>query len=194
MPILGIYASSMQPALNASSYESIATVTVGAGGSSSISFTSIPSTYTHLQIRGISKWTYGSNASPDRSNMLLRLNSDSTSNYNAHSLYGNGTSAGAWVAGTNPYSYIGYSNIPNSNSSLANMFSASVIDILDYKNTNKNKTIRHLTGFSANGATTDYVELSSGLWMSTSAVMQIDIYPDYPSFAQYTTFALYGIK
>lgn len=32
-------------------YDSIATTTVGAGGAASITFSSIPSTYQHLQIR-----------------------------------------------------------------------------------------------------------------------------------------------
>ena len=41
------------PVLN--SYESIATVTVGAGGTSTITFSSIPTGYTHLQIRGIAQ-------------------------------------------------------------------------------------------------------------------------------------------
>ena len=49
MPILGILASSY-PAVS-TSYESIATVTVGSGGAANVEFTSIPGTYTHLQIR-----------------------------------------------------------------------------------------------------------------------------------------------
>jgi hypothetical protein len=46
--ILGIIASSKLTAA-AGDFESIATVTVGSGGSAVISFTSIPSTYAHLQ-------------------------------------------------------------------------------------------------------------------------------------------------
>ena len=54
MPILGTVASqfSSKPF---GSYESIQTVTVGLGGAANVEFTSIPATYTHLQIRGISK-------------------------------------------------------------------------------------------------------------------------------------------
>ena len=78
-------------AYNPSSYESVATVTVGAGGSSSISFTSIPSTYKHLQLR-ISGLAGAADA-------YLYLNSDTTnSNYYMHSLYGNGSSAQAGSA------------------------------------------------------------------------------------------------
>ena len=56
------------------SYESIATVTVGAGGSSSISFTSIPSTYKHLQIRAITRDTGTSYIN----NLAGYFNTDST--------------------------------------------------------------------------------------------------------------------
>ena len=89
MPILGVIASSISGNLYNASYESIATVTVGAGGASSAIFNSIPNTYTHLQIRYITR-----NANADDST-IIRLNSDSGSNYARHFLRGNGTSATA---------------------------------------------------------------------------------------------------
>jgi hypothetical protein len=49
--ILGIIASSRLAAVG--DFESIATVSVGSGGAADVEFTSIPATYTHLQIRGI---------------------------------------------------------------------------------------------------------------------------------------------
>jgi hypothetical protein len=55
MPILGIIASAITGNLVTTSYESIATVTVGGGGAATVAFTSIPATYTHLQIRGIGR-------------------------------------------------------------------------------------------------------------------------------------------
>ena len=51
MPILGVIASQITGHLSTNSFESIQTVTVGSGGQSSISFSSIPSTYKHLQLR-----------------------------------------------------------------------------------------------------------------------------------------------
>ena len=67
-PILGIWASQNYSRYSITgSYESIATVTVGSGGSSYIEFTSIPGTYTHLQIRGILRNT-GSSSSQGKLN------------------------------------------------------------------------------------------------------------------------------
>ena len=84
--------ASFTPAAH-TSYESIATVTVGSGGSSSIDFTSIPSTYTHLQLRMTARCTAQSGGNP--TNVYLRFNSDSGSNYAWHQLAGNGSAASA---------------------------------------------------------------------------------------------------
>jgi hypothetical protein len=76
----------------------------------------------------------------------------------------------------------------------ANIFSGFVIDILDYANTNKYKTIRYLSGYDANGS--GRVGLGSGSWRSTSAVTSITLQGlEYSSnYKQYSSFALYGIK
>lgn len=177
MPILGILASSRLSV--ATSYESIATTTVGAGGSSSISFSSIPSTYTHLQIRGIQKFTGSGEA-------RLRMNSDTGTNYSQHILYGDGASAAA--SGTGTQSDINWTMGASSTS----QFTAFVIDILDYRNANKNKTVRALSGVDQNGSGSVY--LSSGAWLNTAAVTSIELRTTANNFAQYSHFALYGIK
>ena len=167
-------------------YESIATVTVGAGGAADINFTSISSAYTHLQIRGIARSTQ----SPDPSvNIQLRLNSDSGSNYSTHYLTGNGTSAGSGAATNTSFIYVGGATAAGST---ANVFEGLVIDILDYKNTNKNKTVRTLAGWDANGS--GLVALWSGAWRNTNATTAITLYPNLGNFVQYSSFALYGIK
>jgi hypothetical protein len=67
------------------------------------------------------------------------------------------------------------------------------MDILDYANTSKNKTIRMLSGNDRNGS--GDIILISGLWASTSAINQIDLrLESAANFAQYSQFALYGIK
>lgn len=169
------------------SYESISTVTVGAGGSSSISFTSIPSTYKHLQIRGIGR---DSAAVNDYTVILMQFNSDTGSNYARHNLYGNGSAAGS--GGSTSTTSIRAGVMPL-NSTTASCFGANVFDILDYTNTNKYKTIRGLSGTDTN-TTTDYVQLTSGVWMSTSAVTSITLTSGSANFMQYSQFALYGIK
>ena len=170
------------------SYESIQTVTVGAGGSATVSFTSIPSTYSHLQIRGIARNTAAGTASDY---ILLKLNSDTGSNYAFHWLYGTGSAAGAT-------SSINRANLPIGTcwetSALASSFSTVVCDILDYSNTNKFKTTRSLGGGDTNGGSYQEVNFMSGLWRSTTAITQIDISSSNGNLAQYSTFALYGIK
>ena len=168
------------------SYESIATVTVGAGGSSTITFSSIPSTYKHLQIRGISHSSYAAG----NISVGIRYNSDSTANQAYHYLNGDGSIAGA--GGNIGYTYQ-YATNTAGTSYNSNVFAGTIIDILDYANTNKYKTTRSLNGVDGNGS--GQIVLISTLWQSTSAITQIDITTaGLGSFNQYSTFALYGIK
>jgi len=181
-PILGIYASQMSGHLwPASSYESIATTTVGAGGASSVTFSSIPSTYTHLQLR-IS--TLLSNVD----DVIIRFNSDSANNYIGHFLLGNGTAASSGVLFGGASSGLAILYAPYSATPIP-----SNTDILDYANTNKFKTTRTLYGAENNS--TGRIQLNSGLWRSTSAVTSILVIPfSGTTFSQYSSFALYGIK
>lgn len=190
-PILGIYASSMQPALSATSYESIATVTVGSGGSSTVTFSSIPQTYKHLQIRMIGR----SSRSVGAEGAWFYFNGDtsSTTNYVRHVLEGDGASVTASASaptagGTAPYYISGAT-------ALSNTFGVGVADILDYTDTNKYKTIRVLTGLDVNGSG-GAVRLLSGFWkLNTNAITSITFDTQGGgNFAQYSSFALYGIK
>ena len=170
-----------------SSYDSIQTVTVGAA-QSTISFTSIPSTYTHLQIRFIARDDGPGTGATD---LLLRFNSDSGSNYIWHALYGNGTTAGGAGIGTaTTATRMGYAT---EGASSANMFSGFVTDILDYGNTNKYKVHRTIGASERNGS--GNILFESGLWKSTSAITRIDItHGGAYNFNTYSSFALYGIK
>jgi len=181
-PILGIYASQISGHLFAPSgaYDSIATTTLGTAASS-VTFSSIPSTYTHLQVRALT-----SNARYATSSAALYLNSDTTAaNYRNHYLFGSGSSAAAGTDGNSA-----------GNGVMGNAMSTGpavwVIDLLDYANTNKNKTIRLLNGYDANGS--GYVWYGSNLWMNTAAVNTFTITAGVGSFAQYSQFALYGVK
>jgi len=186
-PILGIIASA-QTAGSFGDYESIATVTVGAGGASSITFSSIPSTYTHLQIRGIGQ---DNGAGITRRAMVAQINSDSGNNYAQHLMSGDGSAAGSGATVSTNFAYLAY--LPE-NGNGQYVYNSAVIDFLDYANTNKYKTIRSLNGFDANGYGS--VLFASSLWMSTSAINSITITPRFASgtFSQYSSFALYGIK
>jgi hypothetical protein len=179
-------------AFSLASFESIATVSVGSGGSSTITFSSIPNTYAHLQIRGLAR----SSNIYYNAGVLLRVNGDSGSNYSRHRLEGEGTAAYA----DGSASVTSTQQLPSTGgASLANNFAGFVIDILDYANTNKYKTIRTLTGYenNGNGSGNDRgdIQLNSGSWQNTAAITSISFtINDASNFVQYTTFALYGIK
>ena len=181
---LGIFASANQSAA-ATSYESIATVTVGSGGASNVEFTSIPGTYTHLQIRLIAR----ESASVTNDYIYSQFNGDTASNYATHQLSGDGSSAGAGAFTSIAQNFLQRITGANASSSI---FGTMIIDVLDYANTNKYKTIRQLGGFDANGSGLIY--FVSGLWQNTNAITSIKITPGQGNFVQYSHFALYGIK
>ncbi len=168
-------------------YESIATVS-GNGSSDTVSFTSIPSTYKHLQIRMLGRVT----ASTTVENTVLYFNSDTATNYSGHYLYGNGSSAAAGSGvSTNGARTMG--RVPGA-SIASNIMGVAVIDILDYANTNKYKTSRSLTGWDSNGNGEAW--FGSGSWRNTAAITRIDIQQVYGSggWTTSSTFALYGVK
>ena len=172
-------------------YESIQTVTVGSGGSSSINFTSIPSTYKHLQIRGLARAINGGGSNTWGLDAIF--NSDSGSAYtSSHGLYGTGATAAATASATSQTKGT-ITNYPMS-SATTNAFGIFVADILDYTNTNKYKTLRGLGGYDGND-TNGIVILRSFAWMNTSAITSITLTGGSGAdFAQYSTFALYGVK
>ena len=181
---LGIFAAASQSVVT-NSYESIATVT-STGSSGNLVFSSIPGTYTHLQIRGILR----TSDTGTFNNQGLRFNSDSTSSYAYHTLAGNGTTASA--SATSSVQSINDFMRAASDSLASGIFGVAVIDILDYANTNKYKTMRVLQGGDGNGS--GIVGLSSGLWMKTDAITSITIIPSGGTAITNSTFALYGIK
>lgn len=163
-------------------YDSIATTTAS-GSSAVLSFTSIPSTYTHLQIRLSGGTTAG--LAP-----AMTFNGDTGANYTWHRLSGNGTAASAG------------SSAPRNNISIApnagllavtsEIFSPAIVDILDYTSTTKNKTVRAIAGWDGNGS--GYLDFSSGLWFATPAAITSITLTMAANWIAGSTAALYGIK
>jgi hypothetical protein len=173
-----------------SAFESIATLTA-AGGETSLSFTSIPATYQHLQIR-FSARSLRTNSSPGSENLNLQFNGDTGSNYAFHFLRGDGTNVvpGASTSTTQ----INVNNaVIASGSSNTTTYSPGIIDIHDYAVTTKNKTVTALCGYAFAVANGRYA-LSSGFRNSTSAITSIALTADGQQFASGSVFALYGIK
>jgi hypothetical protein len=183
--ILGILAQTAGAPVSVTGYNSIATVTVGAGGASSITFSDIPQGYKHLQIRWIARENTPGQGDAE---FQGRFNGDTGTNYKYHALFGDGST---------PYSAHGGNTFFAAGRGVAasigaNIFGVSVMDILDYTNTNKNKVLRILSGWDANGS--GYIFLYSGLWMNTNAVTSITLFGDTGNFIQNSQFALYGIE
>jgi len=168
-----------------SSYESIATVT-STGSTSVITFNSIPSTFKHLQIRGIARGTFAGAAVQ----LAITTNNVSTASYATHALTGDGASAGA--VGYTAQNSIYAPQVPGSTAT-ADQFGAVIFDILDYAESAKNKTLRIFGGNDRNGA--GQISIWSGFRADTSAITRLDIsITAGGNFANNSTFALYGIK
>jgi hypothetical protein len=166
-------------------YESIQTYTL-TGSQATISFTSIASTYKHLQLRIMGRSTRTS----DTQNSFIYTFNGSTSGYGyTHRLYGNGGTASADAPLGSTYSF----GVPiATDASASNVMGIAVMDILDYANTNKNKTTRIFGGNDQNGS--GEIHFNSGLWQNTAAINRIDLSVDSFNWAAKTTIALYGIK
>jgi hypothetical protein len=164
----------------------IATTTLNVAAST-VTFSSIPQDYTHLQLRISCRSTTAAGLSWSR----LRMNSDSTNaNYKGHQLYGDGSSTASSAFGSDP-GIAAFLTVGSTGT--ANVFNAAIIDILDYNNTNKYKTIKVLQGNDTNGA--GYIIFHSGVWMSTSSINSLTFLDTSAgNYAQYSTFSLYGVK
>jgi len=170
----------------ATSYQSIATIT-GTGSSSTLTFSSIPSTYTHLQIRCITRSTSGGAGG---SGIQVTANGNTTSSdYSYHRLMADGSSVSAY--GQTGLDYI----LINSNSSnTSGMYAVSIVDILDYTSTSKNKTFRAYTGLDLNNTLGVFGLRSQGWFATPAAISSLTFTTSVGNFDSNTQFALYGIK
>ena len=174
-----------------SSMDAIASTTLSAD-QAGISFTGIPATYTHLQIRGILR-NNNYSAGGAEQNLRLHFNGDTGTNYDDHYIVGNGSGAPTAASDlTASNILVAYGIIPMSNQT-ASYYGGVVIDILDYANTTKYKTTRALAGDSVN-ASGSYIFLSAGCWRSTAAITDITLNPQNNLFTTYSQLTLYGIK
>jgi hypothetical protein len=169
------------------SMEPITSITL-TGTQSTIVFNNIPSTYTHLQIRGFGRTT---RASVNSDVIRIRFNSDAASNYSVHSLLGEG-------GGVVPESFANTSQtymqtyIIAGDGAGTSTFGTFITDILDYTSTNKNKTIKQLAGIDNNG--NGVISLFSGLWYKTPEAVNTITMTAIGNFVANSSFSLYGIK
>jgi hypothetical protein len=159
----------------------IATTTLSANGG--ISFSNIPQTFTHLQLR-----VNGRAVNSGYATVYTGFNGDRYAANNYHSTYYYGDGAGTSIASstnafTGPFYFI-------HSGATANTWNGYIMDILNYTDTSRNKTIKYISGWDAIGS--GRMAVGSGLWMSTAAITSIDFEPD-AGFLAGSTASLYGL-
>ena len=167
----------------------IASNTVGVAGATSVAFTSIPNTYTDLQLIISARTT----ANPAVSqSIFMKMNALTSSIYSQRALEGNGATASSFTQS-------GVDNavrlaIANGSSSTSSTFSSSSIYIPNYAGS-ANKSVSVDTAAETN-ATTQYMNLIAYLVSSTAAITDLTFTTETAavSFAQHSTFYLYGVK
>jgi hypothetical protein len=168
----------------ANTFTKIASVTVGSGGSASIDFTSIPSTYTDLCIKISARSTRTAYAQDD---LYYKYNGSSTSLSGLQI-----RASGSAVISTTGWTTYGYGGQIDSNSATSNTFSNVEIYIPNYAGSNYKSS--SVDGVEENNATEAYANLLANLWSNTAAITSIALTAAAGNFVQYSTATLYGIK
>jgi hypothetical protein len=164
----------------ANTYQLISSNTVGSGGAASVTFSSIPGTYTDLLLKASARCTSVSVGEV----IYLSFNS-STTTFSSRYLQGDGASASSSTLAR-------FGGNQTGANATASTFGNTDLYIPNYTSANnKSYTVDTVT---ENNATTAYATLIAGLWSTTSAITQIDLTPGAGSFVQYSSFYLYGIK
>jgi len=150
----------------------------------SVTFTSIPATYTDLLLKVSARTNITQVAWSLRTNF-----NSSTSNYTNRILTGSGSAASS---GTESAPYAGA--IPGANAT-ASTFSNTELYIPNY--TSSNYKSYSVDAVSENNATEAYAQLIDGLWSDTTAIssIKLELTGATPNdFVAYSSFYLYGIK
>ena len=165
-------------------YTLIASNTVGAGGVASVTFSSIPATYTDLVLKVSARST--TTATQDR--IAISFNGSSAD----YTLIYLGDAAGSAVSYTRAAfgaNHVGYMDAANNT---ANTFGNLEIYIPNYRSANY-KSIS-VDAVMENNSATNYNGMTAGLWSQTAAINSLTLTAVAPNFTQYSTFTLYGIS
>ena len=174
------------------SFESISTYTVSGSPVSSITFSSIPQTYKHLQMRFLVKNTLGNN---DYSNVLMTING-SSGNYRYYRI-GNFYNSGGTqnnTANVNTYTYaLANAAMPCSGGNLTNIFGTGVLEFPNYSASSTYKSMMGAFGFSSN-SNPDINFFGGSTTPFSDAISSIVLIGDSDQFAVGSTISLYGLK
>ena len=164
----------------ATTYTLISSVTVGSGGAASMSFTSIPATYTDLVVL----WSARTSSSQTSTNTEISFNG-STSNISGRYLEGSGSGAGSG-------SYARFVGTDNAATSTGSIFSNNMVYISNYAGSN----YKPFSADSGQENTTSQAQitLNGGLWSQGTVITSVTLTPATSSYVQYSTAYLYGIS
>ena len=147
--------------------------TVTTSSATTLTWSSIPSGYTDLFIVGYCKAVAPGGAT------FLRFNGDSATNYSRTRILGTGSSASSVSVPNETKIAI---DAPNTE------WSNFTVNVQNYSNNTTYKTALNRANSS------DYVTAQVGTWRNTAAITSITLTIDGGSFADGSTFSLYGIK
>lgn len=163
-------------------YTLISSSTVGAGGTSTITFSNIPQTYTDLVVLISAR----SDRSQVGDNLSISYNSSSSSQSDRR-LYADGSGI---------YSYSDsalYSGFATGSSATAATFGSTMIYITDYTGSNYKSSFSD--GVAENASTPGAINAGAEMWSNTAAITSIAISSRYSAtFQQYSTAYLYGVS
>jgi hypothetical protein len=165
------------------SYELIASATVGSGGAADITFSSIPATFTDLNLVVSARGTFAANLI----GLYLKVNT-STANLSGRYLRGFNT-------GVDSGSVAGFLMDMSAASSTSSTFGSYSVYFPNYAN-GSNKSFS-VDSAAENNSTASFgadLGFNSGLWSNTAAITGLTVYPDQGNFTQYSTAYLYGIE
>jgi hypothetical protein len=170
----------------ANTYVKIASVSVGLLGASNMEFTSIPSTYTDLNLVISARCSRLQNFS----DVGYQFNGITSGVYSYRWLRGSGSAATSGAASGIGNGYLGVFNAANST---ASTFTNSAFYIPNYASSNNKSS--SVDTVQENNATEAWAFLGANLYSQTTAVSSIKIYSlDGDNFVQHSTATLYGIS
>jgi hypothetical protein len=171
----------------ANTFTKIQTITVGSGGQTTVSFTSIPQTYSHLKFLISTKDT----TDTPTDGLLTKVNSDTNANYSYKGMEG--------VHTTNTPTFTSQLNTTSFQPSVIQpgTYTASVFGNLELNFYNYTSSLYKITASDyvvENNAQSAVANgFRAGLWSSSSAITSV-LFTAPVNYAQYSTFTLYGLK
>ena len=167
----------------ANTYVLISTVTVGSGGSATITFASIPATYTDLILKLSVR-----NTSTSGGNNLAKLNS-LTSGYTDNYAQGDGASMASGSNLSTTTMVAGENNLSNTTA-----FIFTSVDMYIPNYAGSNNKISNMESTTENNAQTAYTTMQVSLSSNSAAITDIELTPSANSFAEFSSASLYGIS